>query len=264
MSFDDIRAETEHTIGCANCHDGSTLELRLTNVALIEALEKDGRRAEDLSRQEMRSMVCANCHVEYYFAKDAYLTLPWDNGRKPEQMLDYYDSIDFKDWTNATSGADMVKMQHPDYELFTTGVHYKRGLACADCHMPYSSQGGVKYTDHHVQSPLKNVGNVCLVCHRFSEQEAIDLVHERQNIVWDLQKRACDLLAIAHEEVGKAAEDFSDEQLASVRYNLRASQIRWTTWLPPTAWAFTRPRRQQEFFRRALTSPRKHVLNFQD
>ena len=83
-----------------------------------------------------------------------YLTFPWDNGMTVEDMEKYYDMIEFKDWEHALSKAPMLKAQHPDYEVFLTGVHAKRGLACADCHMPYRSEGGQKFTDHHIQSPL--------------------------------------------------------------------------------------------------------------
>ena len=65
----------------------------------------------------------------------------------------------------------MVKIRHPDYEVYKTGVHAYRNIACADCHMPYRTEGGVKFTDHHLQSPLLNIANSCAVCHRWSEEE---------------------------------------------------------------------------------------------
>ena len=68
---------------------------------------------------------------------------------------------------HAISGTPIVKMQHPDYELYLTGIHAYRNVSCADCHMPYRTEGGVKYTDHHVQSPLLNIANSCAVCHRW-------------------------------------------------------------------------------------------------
>ncbi len=119
----------------------------------------------------MSSLVCAQCHVEYYFNKKMvegvpYLTLPWDKGFSAEDMEEYYDEIEFSDWTHKLSKAPMLKAQHPGYEIYLTGVHAARGVSCADCHMPFMSEGGQKFTDHHVQSPLNNVANSCQVCHR--------------------------------------------------------------------------------------------------
>jgi len=127
-------------IGCVNCHDSSSMRLVVTNPALENALEEQGKDWRTFSRQEMRSLVCANCHVEYYFAGEGnLLTFPWDNGTKIEEIAAYYQEIEFTDWVHAESGANMIKMQHPDYELFTAdSTHYKAGVACADCHMPYT------------------------------------------------------------------------------------------------------------------------------
>ncbi|GAB4151145.1 MAG: ammonia-forming cytochrome c nitrite reductase subunit c552 [Planctomycetota bacterium] len=226
-SFKEIRAETKHTIGCANCHDGATLNLRITNLALIEALEAQGKDPSKLTRGEMRSMVCAQCHCEYYFGEKSYLILPWKKGLSVDAIDEYYKELSFKDWTHKTSGADMVKMQHPDYELFSTGIHAYRGLACADCHMPFSSEGGVKYTNHHVQSPLKNMSNTCLVCHRISEDELKSRVEAIQDTTWKLQKRACDLVAQAHVEIGDAVKaGFAGDALNAAREKVRAAQLR--------------------------------------
>ena len=52
-------------------------------------------RGIDLSkatRQEMRTYVCAQCHVEYYFKGDnKELTFPWENGLTIENIEAYYD-----------------------------------------------------------------------------------------------------------------------------------------------------------------------------
>lgn len=86
----------------------------------------------------------------------------------------------FYDWINPLSKTKMLKAQHPDYELYKTSVHAKRGVSCADCHMPYKSEGGQKFTDHHIGSPLTNVENSCFVCHRENVDQLISDVYERQ------------------------------------------------------------------------------------
>jgi len=148
--------EIVNIIGCADCHDNETMDLHISRPALIEAFERQGKDITQATHQEMRSLVCAQCHVEYYFNKNLpgkegvpYLTFPWDKGMNVEDMIAYYDEIGFKDWTHTISKAPMLKAQHPGYETWITGTHAKRGVTCADCHMPYMSEGGQKFSDHH-------------------------------------------------------------------------------------------------------------------
>jgi len=136
--------EIVNTIGCNDCHDPETMNLRISRPALIEGFESMGLDIEDATHQEMRSLVCAQCHVEYYFDKKKpghegvpYLTYPWSEGLTAEAMLKYYDDIEFKDWTHKLSKAPMLKTQHPGWEMYKTGIHAERGVSCADCHMPY-------------------------------------------------------------------------------------------------------------------------------
>ena len=173
-------AEIANFIGCADCHDAKTMNLRISRPALIEAFERQGIDVKKSSQQEMRSLVCAQCHVEYYFqGEDKYLTFPWDKGMNVDSIEKYYDSYEFSDWKHALSRTPMIKAQHPDFEVFKMGIHAQRGLACADCHMPYRSEGGVKFTDHHIQSPLNNIANTCQICHRESEETLKNNVYER-------------------------------------------------------------------------------------
>ena len=59
--------EIVNSIGCGDCHDAKTMNLKITRPALTEAFERMGKDIDDASHQEMRSLVCAQCHVEYYF-----------------------------------------------------------------------------------------------------------------------------------------------------------------------------------------------------
>ena len=131
--FAEIGAHLTNPIGCANCHEANTMRLIVTNPALEEALIAQGLDWTTFTRQEMRSVVCANCHVEYYFeGPGKYLVLPWANGRNIEQIAAYYEAEQFTDWTHPDSGAAMVKMQHPDFEIYAANsTHYNAGVACA-------------------------------------------------------------------------------------------------------------------------------------
>jgi nitrite reductase (cytochrome c-552) len=221
--------EIVNFIGCADCHDAKTQDLIITRPALIEAFQRQGKDISKATHQEMRSLVCAQCHVEYYFKGDGkYLTFPWDKGLSVDSIEAYYDSYQFTDWTHQISKAPMLKAQHPDYEIYTTGIHYNRGVACADCHMPYMSQGGVKFTNHKIQSPLNNIANTCQVCHRQSEEILRQNVYERQEKNFMLRQHAEEMLVRAHLEA-KAAWDAgaTEAEMKPVLLLIRHSQWRW-------------------------------------
>ena len=110
------------------------------------------------TRQELRSFVCGQCHVEYYFkGNQKVVTYPWHNGLRVEEMESYYDEQKFTDYVHGETGAPILKAQHPEFELWNQGIHARSGVACADCHMPYQREGAVKISDHQVRSPLLNV-----------------------------------------------------------------------------------------------------------
>ena len=232
-SWEKWGAEIVNPIGCADCHDVNTMQLRISRPALIEAFERQGKDITKATHQEMRSLVCAQCHVEYYFNKEKiegvpYLTFPWDNGMSVEQMEVYYDNMNFSDWTHQLSKAPMLKAQHPGYETYLTGVHAERGVSCADCHMPYKSEGGVKFTDHHIQSPLNNVANSCQVCHREETGRLIADVFSRQDKIKENVNILEDLLVKAHVEA-KIAWDkgANEEQMQAILMDIRHAQWRW-------------------------------------
>ncbi len=225
----DLGSEIVNPIGCQDCHDPKTMNLRITRPALIEALQRQGKDIKNFTRQEMRSLVCAQCHVEYYFKGEGkYLTFPWDKGFTAEQMEQYYDETNFSDWNNSLSKAPMLKAQHPDYELYMTGIHADRNVSCADCHMPYRSEGGVKFTDHHIQSPLNNVENSCQVCHREKTEKLIMNVNDRQDKIQELKRLAEKALAAAHIEAKTAWDNKATElEMKQALKLIRQGQWRW-------------------------------------
>lgn len=231
----DKGAEVVNPIGCADCHDPKSMKLRITRPALVEAFDAMGKDINQATHNEMRSLVCAQCHVEYYFNKKIpgkegvpYLVFPWKNGMTVEDMESYYDNLEFSDWTHQLSKTPMLKAQHPGYEIFSTGVHADRGVSCADCHMPYKSEGGQKFTDHHIQSPLNNVSNSCQVCHREETQKLISNVYERQRKAHENRLKLEDLLVKAHLEAKKCWDlGASDEQMQLILTDIRHAQWRW-------------------------------------
>ncbi|MDD2244253.1 MAG: ammonia-forming cytochrome c nitrite reductase [Dysgonamonadaceae bacterium] len=221
--------EIVNPIGCADCHEPETMNLQISRPGLIEAYQSMGKNVADATPQEMRSLVCAQCHVEYYFNKgDNYLTFPWHNGTTVEGSEQYYDSIQFFDYTHKLSRAPIIKAQHPDFELFSTGIHAQRGLSCADCHMPYISEGGVKYSSHHITSPLANINTTCQVCHRESEEDLRNSVYERQRKGNEIRNLVEKELSIAHIEAKFAWDKGASEaQMKNALDLIRQSQWRW-------------------------------------
>ena len=231
MSFKEMEGQVTHPIGCLDCHEPASMRLRITRPALREALVAQRKDPDQMSHQEMRSLVCAQCHVEYYFKPESnYLVFPWAQGTQVEQIEAYYETAEpkFSDWTHAISGARMIKMQHPDYEVYRTGIHAYRDVSCADCHMPYRSEGGVKYTDHCVRSPLLNIANSCAVCHRWSEEEIRGRVEAIQDKVAETRRWAEAALCRAHFDVAAAVQaGAKDDELAEARRLVRRAQMRW-------------------------------------
>ncbi|WP_298754616.1 ammonia-forming cytochrome c nitrite reductase [uncultured Psychroserpens sp.] len=227
--------EIVNPIGCADCHDPNSMKLRITRPALVEAFDAMGKDINQATHNEMRSLVCAQCHVEYYFDKKIpgkegvpYLKFPWKDGFTVEAMENYYDNIEFSDWTHKISKTPMLKAQHPGYETFVTGVHADRGVSCADCHMPYKSEGGQKFTDHHIQSPLNNTSNACQVCHREESKKLIANVYERQRKASENRIKLETLLVSAHLEAAKCWElGATEAQMKPILTNIRHAQWRW-------------------------------------
>jgi nitrite reductase (cytochrome c-552) len=229
-NFHDLTKEVTHPIGCLDCHDPKTMALRTSRPALKEGLAAMGQDVSQAGLQQMRSLVCAQCHVEYYFKKEPknYLTFPWEKGTGVEAMIEYYDQIAFADFIHPISRVPVIKAQHPDYELYMTGVHAYRNVSCSDCHLPYRSEGGVKFSDHHVKSPLLNISNSCGVCHRWSEEEIRTRVESIQTKVANATLLAEEALVKAHFDVAAAMQaGISDKKLEPIRTLLRHGQFYW-------------------------------------
>lgn len=234
-------SEIVNVIGCANCHSNETGELTVRVPHLNRALKSAGLPTfEESTHQEKRNLVCAQCHTEYYFKKTKWtdkngvektakvVTLPWANGLTAEGAEKYYNDMGFKDWTHKISKTPMLKTQHPGYELYKTGIHGQKGVSCADCHMPYTQEGSVKYSDHQLQNPLNTMDRSCMTCHRESEDKLKSIVHRKYERKDQLHELAMDNLAKAHLETAKAMQaGATDAELKAVRDDIRSAQWKW-------------------------------------
>lgn len=203
LPYQEARQHVNHPVTCIDCHNPDNMQLRVTRPAFIEGIKSymasKGTANYDVNtqatHQEMRSYVCGQCHVEYYFkGPEKRLVYPWSKGIKGDEILAYYEESGHKDWQHADTAAPALKAQHPEFEMWSQGIHARSGVSCADCHMPYQRTGAVKITDHHVRSPVLNINNACQTCHKASESELKARVETIQANTWQLRNVAMDAL----------------------------------------------------------------------
>lgn len=235
-----------HPVSCVDCHDPNTMRLRVTRPGFIHAIQAlaesdaelpqmpsierwrktDREQAYDpnklASRTEMRSFACAQCHVEYYCSSAMPLEYPWSKGLRVEDLEAHWnerqfaDGSRFFDYTHAETGAEILKAQHPEFELWAQGTHSRAGVACADCHMPYQRDGASKVSDHWIRSPLLNVNKACQTCHHIDEAELLARVDQIQDRNFKLLQRGgvalMDLLDAvqAAKDAGASSADLHD------------------------------------------------------
>jgi nitrite reductase (cytochrome c-552) len=235
LPYADAVKSVSHPVACVDCHDPATMQLRITRPALVQGI-RAARAAQGVaeydvnamaSRSEMRTFVCAQCHVEYYFqGPEKRLVYPWARGLRIDSILAYYEAIGHRDWVHRRTGAPVLKAQHPEFEMYSQGVHAVAAVTCADCHMPYKRVGAMKISDHHVRSPLLNLNRACQTCHRASEAELRDRVEVIQDRTFELRNAALDALLdlIAEIEAARRA-DSADRRLDAARGFQRKAQF---------------------------------------
>jgi nitrite reductase (cytochrome c-552) len=235
MSYFDARKLVRHPVSCIDCHDPSSMQLRVTRPGFIEGIRllkgSQGVANYDVNaqatRQEMRTFVCGQCHVEYYFqGPTKRLTYPWGKGLTADSILAFHDSTGHSDWTHAISGAPVLKAQHPEFELYNQGIHARSGVACADCHMPYKRTGAMKISDHHVRSPVLNVNRSCQTCHKWSEEELVARVTTIQDRTFEMRNMAIDaVLQLTHEIAEQVRRDSTVAGVRRARDYQRKAQF---------------------------------------
>ncbi|HEX4846130.1 MAG TPA: ammonia-forming cytochrome c nitrite reductase subunit c552, partial [Geothrix sp.] len=251
MPYAEATKLVKHPVACIDCHDPKNMALRVTKPGFIRGIVALANSAEpvphlpsiekwrkgdktvaydanrDASRQEMRSMVCGQCHVEYYCGPKTTLFFPWNKGMKVEQIEATYDEYKFPDggrffdWKHARTGAEVLKAQHPEFEMWSQGIHARSGVSCSDCHMPYKREGALKISDHQVRSPLLDVTRACQSCHRFPEAEIKARVTAIQDRTKALMDRAEDAVVALINDLEAAKKAGVDEAKLKPIYELQ-------------------------------------------
>jgi len=207
-------------VACADCHDNKTLNLKLSRWTLNKALAELGKDPKTAGRQELRSLVCAQCHVSYIIPKDAEMKstavfFPWQGSKVGDISIENIikvikSSPSHGEWKQNVTGFKVGFIRHPEYEFYSrNSVHWKANAACADCHMPYMKVGANKISDHNVTSPLKNDMKACQQCHTETPQWLKDQVIAIQDRTVSLMNRsgyACAVTAKLFETANRAKE----------------------------------------------------------
>ncbi|MBI5477431.1 MAG: ammonia-forming cytochrome c nitrite reductase subunit c552 [Deltaproteobacteria bacterium] len=193
------------TLGLGGMHEGirrlAASSAAVPHLPSIARWRAGGRQQpydpnRDATRTELRSYVCGQCHVEYYCSSQLPLTFPWGQGLRVGQVERFWDETKlpdgtrFFDYQHAETGAAILKAQHPEFELWSQGIHARSNVACADCHMPYMRDGAAKVSDHWVRSPLLNINRACQTCHKLSESEIKARVEAIQERNYELMQHA--------------------------------------------------------------------------
>jgi len=274
MSYSEVRQMVKHPIACIDCHDPKTMQLRITRPAFLEGIKalkasqgvQDYDPNQQATRQEMRSFVCAQCHVTYFFkGPEKRLTFPWDKGLKVENIMTSENAVPVKEWTHAETGTAMMKARHPEFELWSQGIHARSGVSCADCHMPYKREGGVKISEHHVQSPLFSINRSCQSCHRWEEKELKSRVEEIQTAFFNQRNEAMDALMDLINELKAAKEaGATDEQLAKARELQRRAGYYIDFIVSENSMGFHAPQEAQRILGEAMNNSRLGQLALRD
>lgn len=235
LSYKEARAQVKHPVSCIDCHNPANMELRVTKPAFMTGIAEYKKTLgvhnynvnKQATKQEMRTFVCAQCHVEYFFKGEGKtLTFPWSKGIKGDEILSYYRENGHKDWIHKETQAPVLKAQHPEFELYSQGIHAKAGVSCTDCHMPYERVGAMKITNHHVRSPMLNINKSCQTCHHAKEEDLMDRVQTIQERHLEMRKKAMDALMVFMDNIKAAqASNFDKARIEKALIAQREAQF---------------------------------------
>ena len=131
------------------------------------------------------------------------------------------------------TGAQLVKLQHPDAETYFGSKHDKAGATCASCHMPKVKKAdGTTYTNHWATSPRHYIKETCLTCHSDKTEKqmnaAIDAMHGYYTgKLREAESRMNDMFNAFELAI---AMNVPEEKLAEARKLHATAHINWEYW----------------------------------
>ncbi|MBI5440518.1 MAG: ammonia-forming cytochrome c nitrite reductase subunit c552 [Deltaproteobacteria bacterium] len=282
----DLARSVKHPINCFMCHDPHGAGPRIVRDALIQAIVdrgegtypydkeksakitvtkvtfRDGFRAIGLLNRPDSNTMCAQCHVEYNcnpgLGKEPDQKIGMDDRRTNliqwVNVFDYLkkmEAVGFKDFKQATTGANLNKLQHPETETYWGSRHERAGVECQDCHMPKLKEGGVTYTWHGQRSARYMLKDTCSRCHpTWTPEESEYQVDAIQNYIRGKITKAEFWLGQFIDTFARAkAAGIAPETLKEAMRLHDAAQVYWEWWTAENSDGFHNP----EAARRSLT-----------
>ena len=233
MDFNEVLSMMEENISCYNCHGndaGSAGQIVITHSYVHEAL------GSNVATIDPATLSCGQCHIEYYFTPaDKETMMPYSSvaTMTPEAILEYYDTmvmpdgtVGFYDWVQPSTGAKLLKAQHPEMETYLQGKHASL-LNCADCHMAIEmADDGTVYHSHLLESPLENktLLSTCVQCH--GDTDMVSMVRRIQDRVTDRETEVGNKLSALNDALADAvsAGKKTEAELDQVRKLYREAQ----------------------------------------
>ena len=231
LDFEEVFPQMTENVGCYTCHEnqvGDNGKLVVTHDYIINQL------GSNMDSMDPVVLSCGQCHIEYYFKPDDShaTTVPYHavEEMSPDAILEYYDAMDFADWTQESTGARLLKAQHPEMETFLGegSVHAGMGLNCADCHMEVvTNDEGYTYTNHAFVSPIESeniMSNVCAACHK--DTDLVAKVHDLQAEITARETEVGNKLSELNDRLTEAVASgsYSEGQLDELRRLYRSAQ----------------------------------------
>ncbi len=290
----------QNIMGCIHCHDPHAAKPRVIRDALIEAavdrgegtypydpkkskeitiekiiFKRDGKdfRAIGILSKPDSNLMCAQCHVEYNcnpgfnprtgaaIGMDSRLTnyYPWVNVFDLQKR---YESVGFKDFRHAVTGAALTKIQHPEVETNWGSKHERAGVECKDCHMPrVKPKKGKEYTFHGQRSARYMLKDTCVRCHiKWTAEEAEYQVDAIQNYVRGKMRKAEFWLGelinafIRAKDVG-----VSEEVIKEARKEHDRAHILWEWWTAENSDGFHNPQAARQSLTESIIASQKGV-----
>ena len=249
-------------VGCIDCHDPLTHERRISRTYLLEAIDRQGL-GDDFVEANFQSLLCAQCHVEYFFKPGGTLevTLPWDRGFSIDNIAAYFESyqmpdgsVGYTDFYNPTVDTELVKIQHPEFEVFKsagTNPHDRIGMTCIDCHMPMMELEGKEIRSHWWTSPLRHVEESCASCHADTDQ----IYQDTKAIQAEIKTRQGEILELLA-EVGLAIEaaqlsGYDENLLEEAKENFKNAVLYWDFIAAENSYGFHNPSEARRVFNKA-------------
>jgi len=261
MVFEDVDKSEMETISCYDCHKNEPGVITITREHLNTALEGiDGEFKEG-------DLVCAQCHVEYHLDPETKeVIMPSVNGLTPAEMMAYYDEADYSDWVHPSSGAELLKVQHPEWETYQGSIHNNMGVTCIACHMPdMEGADGEILPAHQWTSPLKTIEASCLGCHQdYTAESLTKRVEDLQGAVEEKMNETALLIVDLIDALKTAESDgITEDKIVEARQLHREAQWYWDFVFVENSEGFHNNAKSHELLdlSRSLTEEALSILN---